>query len=104
MMAEIRGDLALDRRGCLRVRLRDGSYVVVWPSGFRPASSNGGVRILDREGDLVARVGETVYLAGGETTVRGNEAVDGRTRRNLLERCPGPYWLAAPPVRMPRQR
>jgi hypothetical protein len=102
MLAEIRGELVLDERGCLRVRHRGGSSVTVWPSGFELERSDGGVRILDREGEVVAKVGEAVYMGGGGTPIRGNEAVDDGTRRELLKRCPGSYWVAATPVRIPR--
>ena len=102
MLSEIRGELVLDERGCLRVRHRGVSSVIVWPSGFEPERSDGGVRILDREGEVVAKVGEAVYMGGGGTPIRGSEAVDDGTRRELLKRCPGSYWVAATPVRIPR--
>ncbi len=103
MLAEIRGELILDERGCLRVRHQGGgSPVIVWPSGFEAERSDGGVRILDREGKVVAKVGEAVYMGGGGTPIRGNKAVDDRTRRELLRRCPGSYWVAGSPVQMPR--
>lgn len=104
MLAEIRGELVLDERGCLRVRYRGGSSVIVWPTGFEPERADGEVRVLDREGKVVAKVGEAVYMGGGGSPIRGNKAVDDRTRQRLLERCPGSYWIAAPPVRIPRQR
>jgi hypothetical protein len=102
MLSEIRGELVLDERGCLRVRHQGYSPVIVWPSGFEAERSDGGVQILDREGKVVAKVGEVVYMGGGGTPIRGNKAVYERTRRELLERCPASYWVAAPPVQMPR--
>lgn len=104
MLSEIRGELVLDERGCLRVRYRGGSSVIVWPTGFEPDRADGEVRVLDREGKVVARVGEAVDMGGGETPIQGNKAVDDRTRQELLKRCPGAYWVAAPPVRIPRRR
>lgn len=104
MMAEIRGQLVLDHAGCLRVRYGGGSSVIVWPTGFEPEKVDGEVRVLDGKGKVVARVGERAYMAGGGTPIRGNRAVDERTRQELLERCPGSYWIAAEPVRIPRQQ
>ena len=103
MLSEIRGELVLDERGCLRVRHQDsGSPAIVWPNGFETERSDGGIRILDREGEVVAKVGKAVYMSGGGTPIRGNEAVDDRTRLELLERCPGGYWVAGSPVLLPR--
>ncbi len=81
MLSEIRGELLLDERGCLRVRHQGGgSPVILWPSGFEAERSDAGVRVLDREGKVVARVGEAVYMGGGGTPIRGNKAVDDRAR------------------------
>ncbi len=88
--------------GCLRVRSGSGSHVVVWPAGFELDEEDGEeVRILDSEGRVVARVGEAVYMGGGESPISDNEAVDERTKQQLQERCPGMYWISAPSVRIP---
>jgi hypothetical protein len=103
LLSEIRGELILDDEGCLRVRTRSGARdVVVWPADFKADEADGEVRVLDSQGRVVARVGEAVYMGGGESPVSDNEAVDERTRQELRERCPGTYWIAAPPVRIPR--
>ncbi len=101
MTSEIRGELLLDGDGCLRVRSAGGRDAVVWPAGFEPDIGGGEVRVLDGEGRTVARVGGAVYMGGGETGISDNGAVDDRTERELRERCPGPYWIAAPPVSIP---
>lgn len=38
----------------------DGSTVPVWPSGFGAEASGGEVRVLNRRGKVVARVGDEV--------------------------------------------
>ncbi|MDP9479839.1 MAG: hypothetical protein M3R38_29960 [Actinomycetota bacterium] len=105
MMSETRGELILDDEGCLRVRYRGGSSVILWPAGFRPDEAGGEVRVLDGRGRVVARVGEGVYMAGGgaPSPERLDEVVEERTARQLRERCPGAYWVAAPPVRAIRR-
>ncbi len=104
LMALWRGELILDGEGCLRVR-GDGSLVPVWPPGFGVEVSGEEVRILNERGRVVARVGDEVEIGGGEAppAERINVA-DERTRRELRERCPGQYWLAAPEVNVIRQR
>ena len=102
MLSEIRGKLVIDDQGCLRVRHAGGSPAVVWPAGFEPKVGSDGMRVLDGEGRVAARVDEAVRMGGGETGISDNGAVDDRTERELRKSCPGPYWIAAPPVRMPR--
>jgi hypothetical protein len=68
---------------------------------FKLDKADGEVRVLNSKGRVVARVGEAVYMGGGESPISGNEAVDERTKQELQERCPGRYWIAAPPVRIP---
>jgi hypothetical protein len=102
MMAEFRGELLLDERGCLRVRWPGhGSVVPVWPPGFEAEASGGHVSVLDGRGRIVGRVGEPIYMGGGEVPPEGGN--DQEMVRELRERCPGNYWLAAPEVRILRQ-
>lgn len=105
MMAQIEGKLVLDDRGCLRLRYEgDGSLVPVWAPGFGVDDSAGEVRVLDAKGRVVARVGDEVNLGGGEgPPAERLPAVDGRTKRELRDRCPGEYWLASPDVDVIRQ-
>jgi hypothetical protein len=101
MLSEVRGKLIPDDRGCLRLHSVGNSYAVVWPAGFEPAQGGGGVRVLDRGDRVSARVGKAVHMGGRESLISGNGAVNERTERELRERCPGTYWVAAPPVGMP---
>jgi hypothetical protein len=101
MLSAVRGKLVIDDRGCLRVRHATGSPAVVWPAGFEPEVGSAGMRVLDGEGRVAARVDEAVHMGGGESPISGNGAVDGRTERRLRERCPGTYWIAAPSINIP---
>lgn len=103
MMSEIRGELILDDRGCLRVRSGGTDSLVIWPAGFGIERSGGRVRVIDGEGGIAARVGRNVYMGGGGAPPAN---VAGLTRRELRERCPGPYWIAASsvPIRPSREQ
>ncbi len=99
MMALIRGKLVLDEEGCLRLGGEGGSLVPVWPPSFGLEASGGEVRVLNGKSRVVARVGDRVVIGGGEAPPAERlPAVDERTKRELQERCPGQYWLAAPDV------
>ncbi len=104
MMAFIRGELVLDGAGCLRLGGEGGSLVPVWPPGFGLEASGEEVRILNGKGQVVARVGDRVVMGGGEAPLAERlPGVDEWTKRELQERCPGQYWLAAPDVDVVRQ-
>ena len=102
MLAEIRRKLVLDDRRCLRVSRDDVSPTIVWPTSFEARKASGEVKVVNGKGKTVARVGREVLMGGGEGALKGTKIVDKPTRRELQERCPGLYWVAAPPVRMPR--
>ena len=90
------GRLVVDGAGCLRIGSGE-STVPLWMRGWELETADGGPRVLDDRGRTVGRVGEKVKLGGGEVTdgmVEGGAMVGGRrTARELLERCPGDYFL-----------
>lgn len=92
----------LEQRGCLRLD-SDSAHTVVWPPGFELRVADGRYRVLDEGGIVVGTVGERFRLGGGELP-RGTapELADPELRRELLARCPGPYWLVG--NIMPHQR
>jgi len=63
------GELILDERGCLRVKITadDPGYVPVWPPDFDLDVGNGEVRVLDGGGRVVAEVGEKVVMGGASS-------------------------------------
>ena len=98
--ALIGGRLVLDDRGCLRIayayeRVTYDS-VPVWPGDFGLNTEDNEVRVLDRKGRVVGRVGEKIKLGGGEISkgaLQENDVVDKQMLHKLFERCPGDYWL-----------
>lgn len=101
MLAELSGKLVVDDRGCLRVEHDGASHTVVWPAGYEVEKADGKTRMIDGKGEVVARAGQPVSMGGGETPLGDNRTVDKPTLRELRERCPGSYWVATAPVRMP---
>ena len=86
------GELILDG-DCLRVgrpnpiyRNQNPNHTVVWPAGFTPHIEDGVVHVRNGAGRTIARVGDEIYMGGGETGInpRGLDS----------ERCPGKYWIA----------
>lgn len=100
------GVLFVDGSGCLRLNqsLRGGgtsTKTPVWPPGYELAYGEGGeLLILDEAGEVVAKVGDEVRMGGGEYPIEVLPNVDERTRRELAERCPGPYWWVGSEVRV----
>lgn len=90
------GRLILDDAGCLRLSDEFGDRTVpLWQPRHELGAGNGGVRVLDARGRTIVRVGGKASLGGGGVKtgwVKGG-LVDERTGRELLERCPGNYFL-----------
>ena len=100
------GELVRDAEGCLRVRYGADNVVPLWPADLEPSVRGDDVRVLDAEGRVVGRVGEKISLGGGG--IRGEalteDILDQRTKQELVERCPGSYFLVQEgTVRIPRQ-
>ena len=89
------GELIRDATGCLRVRYQAGAVVPLWPPGYEPSAGGDEVRVLDAEGRIVGRVGEMVTMGGGGIREEAltEDVLDQDTKRELLERCPGTYFL-----------
>ena len=86
------GELILDG-DCLRVgrpnpiyRNQNPNLVVVWPAGFTPHIEDGVVQIRNGAGRTIARVGDKIYMGGGETWFK--------PKGTDSDRCPGKYWIA----------
>jgi hypothetical protein len=105
MMAEISGELVLDDDGCLRVKAtpKDPGRTPVWPAGYGLDTSGGEVRVLDEEGRIAAKVGERVYMGGGEIPKGQIKLADERMAKELFERCPGGYWVVGSEVKILHQ-
>lgn len=104
MLAEIEGELV--RTGdCLRLIASPSntSYLIVWPPGYELDEEGSDILIRDNSGQVVVRVGEEVYMGGGEVYAREDEiatleGVPGVSKELITEiensGCPGPYWIS----------
>jgi hypothetical protein len=80
----------VEKDGCLRVVESGYSHLIIWPYDHTvTTAADGTLQIHDGSGAVVAQVGDTVRLSGGEvpSAVR-------HTPITIPDRCEGPYWLA----------
>lgn len=95
------GELVVDDNGCLRMKSVAGSpgSVPLWPAAFELDAGSVPMQVLNGNDEVVARVGREVVMGGGgvaQETLQENRVLDEQTKRVIFERCPGPYFLAAP--------
>jgi hypothetical protein len=95
MMALMIGEL-VEADGCLRVRgAEDRGLLVIWPYDHTlTVDAEGVAEIRDGIGAVVARVGDTVEMGGGEAS-----SLSGAFAAGLPQACTGPYWIAARGIR-----
>ncbi len=86
MMALAVGPLR-EQDGCLRI----GNDLIIWQPDYFLNDNHGRVEILNREGKVVARVGEKTRLSGGEVPL--NADLEQQLREPIPSACHGPYWL-----------
>ena len=77
--------------GCLRIGDSLAGNLVVWPPDFEVSIEDDTIRVLYDDQQVEVRLGQVVHLSGGE--VKSIEAFDERTRWQIPDGCPGPYWL-----------
>ena len=100
------GELVRDAEGCLRVRYKGGSVVPLWPPDLESSVRGDEVSVVDGEGRTVGRVEAEISMGGGGIRAEAltEDVLDPRTKRELLERCPGAYFLVQEgTVRIPGQ-
>ena len=85
MLALLTGELVLED-GYLRI---DGT-LIIWQPDYFVNNNEGTIEILDRNGEVVARVGEEVSMGGGEVPI---EHINKLLKEPLPADCKGPYWL-----------
>jgi len=92
MEALMEGTLVLQDE-CLRVRHDDGDegYLIIWQVDYYVNNNAGAIEILDRSGQVVARVGEGIRMGGGEVPM--TDRLRQQLRDPLPDECQGPYWL-----------
>jgi hypothetical protein len=90
MEALLIGELVVEE-GCLRVRdIYTGEHtLVIWQADYFLTDNDGILEILDETGAVVARVGEMIYMGGGEQRTLD----DTELRQPVPGNCSdGPYW------------
>ena len=99
MLALLTGEIILED-GFLRVRANDDDegHLIIWQTDCFLHSNEGVIEILDRDGQVVGRVGEEVCLGGGEIPM--TTSLERRLREPLPEHCEGPYWLQGGGMRL----
>ncbi len=78
--------------GCLQVTQEgnDQRMVILWQTDYFLNNNGGSIEMLDRDGIVVARVGETIYLGGGEI----GSIEDDQLQAPMPEHCSSsPLWL-----------
>jgi hypothetical protein len=69
--------------------------IVIWPPGSHLKIEGDFISILDRQGQCIAAVGESLNIGGGQVP---DSIVLNYTGLAVPAGCTGPYWLAAPGV------
>jgi hypothetical protein len=86
MAAILTGELVL-KDGYLCIR----DTIIIWQPDYFLNNNNGTIEILDRDGKVVARVGEEVVMGGGG--IESLEHVNRMLKEPLPPDCQGPFWL-----------
>lgn len=88
MEAQLFGTLIVDGP-CLLVDSAEGDvqYQPIWPPGYEINMAGSPIEILDEQGSVAARVGDSVYLSGGEVPQSEGDSV-----------CPQRHWIVGDTV------
>lgn len=68
--------------------------LIIWPPGSTLQVQDNNIQIV-RQGRIIARVGETLKIGGGQVPL---DIVTKYTGQALPADCAGPFWLAAPGI------
>jgi hypothetical protein len=92
MEGEVDGTLVL-ADNCIRVDSdeADASYLLIWPPEFNITIENSSIKILNGDGELVARIGDKVHIGGGEIQLLS--MLDKTIQEQVPRQCPAPYWI-----------
>jgi hypothetical protein len=91
MEALATGTLVLEN-GYLRLTTEGSSELIIWPEGYSLNMEGDEIQILDEDGQVVARAGDTISAAGGEMGWINVLWVKGGF---LPFNCQGPYWVSS---------
>jgi hypothetical protein len=97
MMALINDGSLIEANGCLRVTTKgyDEGFLILWPHDTDIRVAGDKIELLNGEGQVAARVGDELRIAGGAmesppSMARYDELIPGLP----IDGCPGPYWVA----------
>lgn len=100
MTALLQGRLVMVN-GCLRVVTANDPQgnLILWQPDYFPTLKESGIEILDRNGQVAARVGEPISLGGGGVPL--SEDTTRQLRVPIPSTCAGPYFLMGSIVSKP---
>ena len=81
--------------GCLRIVGDHDSHLVIWQTDYFLNDNNGTLEIWNRDGEVVATVGESIAMGGGEGAMPQEHIL----QEPLPEQCTGPFWYMGQLVR-----
>lgn len=92
MQALLQGKLTA-KEGCLRVSSsnEEAGILIIWQPDYFLNKNGDNIEILNRDGQVVARVGEEISIGGGEVPLAGE--LERQLRESIPSQCKGPYWL-----------
>ncbi len=73
--------------GCLSI----GEHLIIWQPDYFANDNHGQIEILNRDGKVVARVGQEVSMGGGEIPL--TPELERQLFEPIPSQCHGPYWL-----------
>jgi hypothetical protein len=81
--------------GCLQAQTEHGLHLIIWQADYFLTQRDGRIHVLDEKGDVVATVGETFSMGGGEIPA----VAEVELRAPIPEACAGgPHWRMGAPV------
>jgi len=86
--------MALKKEGELILQdgyLHIGESLIIWQPDFFLNNNSGSTEILDRNGQVLLRVGDEVVMGGGY--IESLEYINRLIKEPLSQECEGPYWL-----------
>jgi hypothetical protein len=92
-LASLPGKLIIDDSGYIRMDTGREQPLIIWPFGYSLQINSKDTTILTSEGQVFARIGDTIHLGGGFTSLAGAEE---RLGYFLPADISGPYYLALP--------
>lgn len=93
MLIATKGRLVVEN-SCLRLKpIIGNSYLLIWPYGYSVHLEGKVIEVINGNGKIVARVGDTITVGGGEAA--STEIVMIYSSQQLPDNCKGPYWLVS---------